>query len=383
MKSGKKKNSPKSSLFFLFFLLFSLPPAHTQESPWYRPFFVEGSVVHYHLPELFSGFLKPQPGFRGALGYEYRRFRFSLESGYTHIEGVNPLVQDIKLVPLAAKAGYYLPLKWGLGFQADLSFGVFFSRTLHYETVIDMLTGKIRDERAKSLFAGARLYATYTFPLNFIKLYAGGGVDMVLETDGPIPPPVIEAGISIKPFALFRPKTARRKTEVLKIEPAELIETEVVEREIAEAQAPQDEIPEAEIAEAEIPEAEIAEPEIPELKAPEKIIVFSSAVYFRADSAAVIEGSRPVLDEAGRRLRANSALRITLRGYTAPSGTQDSITALSAARSWYCAEYLMRYYGIAEQRMSIEFYGAEETPEQKPWELRRRVDLIIEQGDDL
>jgi hypothetical protein len=201
-----------SYLFSLLFLLFSLPSAYPQEPPWYEPFFVEGSVVHYNLPELFSGFLKPQPGFRGAVGYEYRRFRFSLESGYTHIEGINPLVLDIKLVPLAAKAGYYLPLRWGIGLQAELSFGFFFSRSVHYETVIDMLTGKQLDERVTSPFIGARLYTTYTFPFEYIKLYIGAGFDAVLETKGPIPPALIEAGISIKPSALFRSR-ARRKTE--------------------------------------------------------------------------------------------------------------------------------------------------------------------------
>jgi len=340
-----------------FFLLFSLPLAYSQENPWYRPFFVEGSAVHYNLPELFSGFMKPQPGFRGALGYEYRRFRFSLESGYTRIEGVNPLVREITLVPLAVKAGYCLPLKWGLGLQADVSFGVFFSRTLHYETVIDMLRGKRSDDRVKSPFIGVRLYATYTFPLHLIKLYAGGGVDMILETEGAIPPFLIEAGISIKPFALFKPKARQIKIEPTKIE---LAQTEPVVTEIT-------------------PTAE----EAPEVKEPEKIIVSLSSVYFMADSAAIIEEYRPVLDEAGRLLRGNHALRITMRGYTAPSGTRDGMTALSAARSWYCAEYLMRYYGIAEWRMNIEFYGAEETTEQKAWEFRRRVDLIIEQGAGL
>jgi outer membrane protein OmpA-like peptidoglycan-associated protein len=338
------------------FFLFSLLSAHTQENPWYTPFFVEGSVIHYYLPELFSGLMKPQPGFRGALGYEYRHFRFALESGYTHIEGVNPLVEDIKLIPLAAKAGYYLPLKWGLGLQADASFGVFFSRTLHYETVIDMLTGKRLDDKAASLFTGARLYATYTFPFEYIKLYAGTGVDIILETEGAIPPFLIEAGVSFKPFALFKPKAGQKKTE--------LARTESVVTEIPQA-------------------AREAAQEAPVAKTPEKIIVSRSSVYFRADSTALIEDYRPVLDDAGRRLRENPALRITLKGYTAPTGTQNGMTALSAARSWYCAEYLMNYYGIAEQRMSIEFYGAQETSEQRAWELRRRVDLIIEQGADL
>jgi outer membrane protein OmpA-like peptidoglycan-associated protein len=335
-------------VFLIFFLLFSLPSASALESGWYEPFFIEGSVIHYYLPELFSGFMKPQPGFRGALGYEYRRFRFSLESGYTHIEGINPLVLETTLVPLAVKAGYNLPLKWGLGLQTDISLGVFFSRTLHYETAINMLTDKKQDEQAKSLFAGARLYATYTFPLNFIKFYAGGGADIIFETEGAIPPFLIEAGISIKPLALYKPKAGQKKTEPAETEP-------VV---------------------TEIPQAAEKAPEV-------KAIAFQGAVYFWADSAFIIEEYKPVLDEAGRLLKADPELRITLRGYTAPSGTLDGMTALSAARSWYCAEYLMKYYGIAEQRMKIEFYGAEEPPEQKTWELRRRVDLIIEQGDGL
>jgi len=192
----------KYSLFSLFFFL--LPALHGQENRWYDGFFIEGSAVHYYLPELFSGIMKPQPGFRGALGYEYRRFSFALESGYTHIEGTNPFVLDIMLIPLTAKLGYNQPIRRGIGLQADISFGVFFSRTMYYPSAIDMLLEKVRDEQVVSPLAGARLYVTYTFPFQWMRIYAGGGVDIVFENDGPIPPPVIEAGILIKSFALFR-----------------------------------------------------------------------------------------------------------------------------------------------------------------------------------
>jgi hypothetical protein len=148
--------------------------------------------------------MKPQPGFRVALGYEYRHFRFGIESGYTNIEGINPLVLNIKLIPLTAKFGYHLPLSRGLGLQADVSVGVFFSRAAHYPGVIDMLLDKLLDEKAISPLIGARLYAVYTFPFEWMKIYAGGGADIVPETDGPIPPPVIELGISVKPFAYPR-----------------------------------------------------------------------------------------------------------------------------------------------------------------------------------
>jgi outer membrane protein OmpA-like peptidoglycan-associated protein len=333
----------------LLYSLFFLHSSFAEDNPWYEPFFIETSAVHYFLPELFSGLMKPQPGFRGAAGYEFRNFRFAFESGYTHIEGTNPLVLDITLVPLTAKFGYSRQIYRGMGVQADISFGFFFSRTRHYQSALDVIFDKKLDEQAVSALAGARLYLTYTLPFRWLKLYAGAGADLILETEGPIPPPVIEAGISFKPLSLLKPKIQQRKHEPIK--------TETVEIKPEEPQA-------------------IEAP--PQAQRPEKIILSSASVYFIADSTALIEDYRPLLDWAGQLLYAKPELRITLRGYTALSGTEDAMSALSAARSWYCAEYLMRCYGIAEHRMSIEFYGADKTPGQP--ELKRRVDLIIEQG---
>jgi outer membrane protein OmpA-like peptidoglycan-associated protein len=336
--------------FAPFFFLFFLQLAHVQESRWYEPFFVEGAAHQYFIPELFSGLIKPEIGFRGALGYEYRNFRFALESGYTHIEGTNPFVLDLRFFPLTFKSGYNLPIYWGLGLQADVSCGILFSQTVHYSDVIDLFQEDKKDSPSASFLAGARLYATWTIPRTSIKLYAGGGLDAVFETGGIIPLPVIEAGISLKPFVLIR---RSKKTEPVHAEPEgiEFTETELTE-------------------------------EIAGAKEPEMIVIAHAAVYFRADSTTLIEDYRHVLDNAGQRLRANPALRIILKGYTAPHGTEEGMTALSAARSWYCVEYLMKYYGIAEDRMKIEFYGADGTPEHRPWEYRRRVDLIIEQEAD-
>jgi outer membrane protein OmpA-like peptidoglycan-associated protein len=350
----RKQRSRFSSYRIFFILLFScIPPAFTQENYWHEPFFIEGAALYYATPEFFSEMIEPKIGFRAALGYEFRRFRFAVESGYTRITGTNPFVLDLRFFPLAFKFGYSLPIYKGLGLQADLNCGVLFSQTVHYQDAIDLILEKKKETPANSPLAGARLYGTWTIPYTSVKLYAGGGVDAVFETDGIIPLPAIEAGISVKPFALFRPKERQRETEV--------VETEDSEEEVPAA-------------------------EYPETEKPAKITVARMAIYFRADSAAIIEEYRPALDEAGRRLRENPALRITLRGYTAPSGTEEGQTTLSAARSWYCVEYLMRYYGIAEERMNIEFYGAEETPGQESgqnaWEYRRRVDLIIEQGAD-
>jgi outer membrane protein OmpA-like peptidoglycan-associated protein len=331
--------------------VFAAAPSYPEGArPWHEPFFVEGAALHYAAPEMFSEMIQPATGFRAALGYEFRRFRFAAESGYTIIRGTNPFVRELRFCPLSFKLGYSLPIYGGLGLQADLSAGALFSQTAHYQDAIGLILEKEMETPASSPVAGARLYATWTVPRSSVKIYSGGGADAVFEIGGAIPLPAFEAGISLKPFALFRPKARGRG----------IMETKAHEKEVPEPGHP------------------LSETEA-RAEAHQKTVVARAAVYFRADSAAVIEEHRPALDEAGQLLRSDPALRVTLRGYAAPFGTEEGQAALSAARSWHCAEYLMRHYGVAEGRMNIEFYGADETPAQDAWEYRRRVDLIIEQ----
>jgi len=333
-------------LFLFIISLVCAAPVYADEEPWYEPFFVEASVQQYAVPGLFTDFLKPHTGFRAALGYEYRHFRLALESGYTHIEGTNPLVLDLRFVPLVLKFGYALPIRWGLGVQADITYGFMFSHVTHYKNAIGLLMNKQEESDGRSPFPGARLYATYTIPQEFLKIYVGGGVDMITELEGPIPIPLFEAGVSFKPLMLIRP--ARQKRPARKSEA------------IVFAHTPENIV---------IEETERG-----------KTVRLLNAVYFEADSANMIERYRPILDEAGRRLRSDPALRITLRGYTAPFGTPEGRTALSEARARYCMDYLRRSFGISGERIKIEYYGAERTPEfaNADWESYRCVELIIE-----
>jgi len=247
-------------------------------------------------------------------------------------------VLDISLVPLAFKAGYELPLRSGWGLRADLDLGFVFSRTSHYDSAVNLFRKNMLDSQKQSFFTGARLYAVYTFPVKFLKLYAGGGLDMIIETGGVIPLPALEGGISVKPFAPFRPKTKppREKTP------------DATEEE---------KIPEA----AELAEIVYAPP--PEnTGSTEKEIPLFDTVYFEADTAVLIERYRPVLDEAGERLRTNRAARVTLRGYAAPFGTPESCIAVSRARAEFCMEYFIKKFGIEKDRIRIEYYGAEKEP---------------------
>ncbi|MCL2602426.1 MAG: hypothetical protein FWD91_06395, partial [Treponema sp.] len=70
-----------------------------QEFRWYKGFIFSATSSLFFTPQLFSEYIKPQPGFRGALGYRYKRFALSAESGYTQVIGTNPLVLDISLIP--------------------------------------------------------------------------------------------------------------------------------------------------------------------------------------------------------------------------------------------------------------------------------------------
>jgi outer membrane protein OmpA-like peptidoglycan-associated protein len=303
------------------------------------------------VPELFSEVIKPEVGFRAALGYEFRNFRFAVETGHTHIEGTNPFVLNLAFTPLTFKFGYALPIRWGLGLQADLTGGVLFSQTVHYTSAIGIFLDNKNDSPAESVLAGARLYATFTVPRTSLKFYAGGGLDAIFENDGPIPLPLIEAGISIKPLAFIRPKPAPAPVE---IEPTPEVEDLVFDH---------------------TPENIVIEED-----GRDRTVRFLNAVYFVSDSVTLIESYRPVLEEAGRRLREDPSRRIVLRGYSAPFGTEAGRVTLSAARVWYCADYLMLHYGVAEEMIQMEFFGADKVPEltDASWESWRCVELIIE-----
>ena len=358
------------SIFFscLFLSSYRAAAQNTEALLWYKSIYIETGGVVNILPKQFlgdkKGEIKPMFGFHGALGYEWRRFRLSLSSGYSQSAETDQFVDNISFIPLTGRIGYALPVKDSWGAEADVGFGFQFSNTFHYETALDFWADRRSESlKMKPLIEG-RLRATYTFPRDFLKIYAGGGADIVFETDKPIPLPMIELGISLKPFVLnLPPKKHKDRTPV----PEPVMEPEEPHRE--PTLEPEPEIPVSEPQDTDIGEKTI------------RPILFNQGIYFEADRGTkVLAQSWPLLVEAGRILQANPEARVTLRGFAALFDTTEGQWTISAARVWFCVEYLKGECGIAEERIKMEYFGAEDAPvsEEAEWQFRRRVELIIQ-----
>jgi outer membrane protein OmpA-like peptidoglycan-associated protein len=302
-----------------------------------------------------GGLIKPYPGFRAGAGYEWRNWRFSLESGYTYVKGDNPLVLDIHFIPLTFKAGYAFSPWKNLSIVPALGAGLTFVSVNHYETAIDMLLDNQShsSNRGFLLNAGIRLGWSFTPALEF---FAGAGLDCIVESGGLISLPAVELGITIKPFRFGKKKEAAGEEAPGKAIPAMVKTPEAV-----------------------VPEAIEKAAEIPALP-PESKVRIVRVLYFPEESA-VPAGSRLVeLDAAAELLLSSPELGVTLRGYAAPYGTVTKLYALSEGRARFCADYLEKKYGIESRRITVEWHGADKEPEASDGEdwRRRCVEIIIE-----
>jgi outer membrane protein OmpA-like peptidoglycan-associated protein len=229
-----------------------------------------------------------------------------LESGFSSLDGTNPLVTDISIIPFAIKFGYELPIYFGFGAQADLHLGYFFSKIIRYPTAVDMLMDNSQEDNEKNLFAGARLYLTWTISGGYLKAYAGGGIDAIIENDGPIPLPLIEAGLSLKPLPIALLFSEINKTE-------------------------------------------------------RKKVVFG-VVFFEPEDVTAKEESLEALNVFGAYAKANPRKKILLRSYAVRPDKQQRLD-LSLKRAEFCREYLITRYGIEEKRIKIDPWGSRDTPE--------------------
>jgi hypothetical protein len=175
-----------------------------EAEPEQAPFFLAVKAQQYVLPDagelaILASALKPMPGFRAEAGYALGGLRLSVESGYSYIEGTNPLVREIAVVPLFAKAGYAFAPAKHLGIMPYIEGGVLFSTVEHYETAFDMLTeNAVRSEgRSIMLTCGLELeWRLHKTTAAAIGVEAG----VIIEDANPIPMLSMQAGVRLQPF---------------------------------------------------------------------------------------------------------------------------------------------------------------------------------------
>jgi outer membrane protein OmpA-like peptidoglycan-associated protein len=328
-------------------------------SPWYEGLFIESSGLVYFAPSLIKDYIKPGFGFRAALGYEYRRFRLAIESGYSGVAGTDSLVSQIGFAPLVFKFGYGLPLFSIFGLQADLSAGAVFSKTTRYPTAIDLAMNKnLREDRENSFMAGGRLYATAT-PLEFLRVYAGGGVDVIFEKDGPLALPLLEIGLHFKPFVLLRKSP----------EPQEKIIEEIITAREELVEEINTIIEEQEITGLTVEATD------------EGVLLRLWDIHFLPDSAVLLDSEQQVLQEVANILRNLPGRKIRVEGHTAMAGTRERRLVFSRQRAQAVASYLISLGVVNADDVTVIGYGADRPIADNVTEegraANRHVEIII------
>ncbi|GHV58090.1 hypothetical protein AGMMS49579_24950 [Spirochaetia bacterium] len=183
----------------------------------------------------FWEYLTPLPGFRAALGYEWRRFDFSLESGYTFFTGKIKHIENVGQIPILFKAGYTFPLPepegrpLGLGIRPEAGIGGVLFAASRYPSDIpeaDLQSGDLEKEsfQTPELMATLRVNLVWKIPkAPVLSLHVGAGLDMIVEEGNPVFIPAIEAGIAFKP-RLPRRSTPPPPSPEVKPDPPPLLE---------------------------------------------------------------------------------------------------------------------------------------------------------------
>ena len=104
-----------------------------------------------------------------------------------------------------------------------------------------------------------------------------------------------------------------------------------------------------------------------------------NSIYFKPDTAVLIELYRSVLNGVGRRLAADPSLELIIRAYAAYFGTAGGRHTVSSDRAIFSRDFLITEYDISANRFSTEVYGADRSPKYatEDWQTHRCVELIL------
>lgn len=168
----------------------------------YSNFFVQGSYNHYFAPAEATDYIKDDGGFRAGVGYSFDLpYNLSVpvyvESGYSHLIGTNPILLDVKSIPLILFGGVEWSFLDFFSFHASVGMGTMFSKVEHYESVYDMVKENLTVSDGNDFLFALRAGLGFDVLENFVILYADFGFDLILELDGPIPLPGFSLGVRL------------------------------------------------------------------------------------------------------------------------------------------------------------------------------------------
>jgi outer membrane protein OmpA-like peptidoglycan-associated protein len=320
---------------------------------------------------------------------------FGLEAGYSsgsRFRGTG----GVDLFPINFTTAYVFPLAPILYIGPNLKFGT-------------LLMGGDEWYRIKPL-GGARLEAelrSRNFPLG---LYVSGGVDLFMPANSDSSMlPVVEVGLRFPRGGLPRraPQVAiaeAQRPAAIQQAPPGTAQVSAAPQPapaaapppaVSTAAAPPVTPPAAPIVEQAVaPPAAVPLTVIPEAPPP----VYTPApipsrvgytddgregllhpLYFEPDTTILVENSQLVVENVGRRLVANPSLRVLVRAFAVPYGTDDVRYLLAVNRSRVIRDSLIRNYGIAPSRIIVEAFGTEGVLERvrDEWETNRCAELLV------
>jgi outer membrane protein OmpA-like peptidoglycan-associated protein len=197
----------------------------------------------------------------------------------------------------------------------------------------------VQEDRESSFIAGGRLYGTVT-PLPYLRVYAGGGLDLIFEKEGPLPLPLVEVGVHFKPFVLTRKK------------PEPVIEEPVIE--IA-----------------------IEEPVIEE----EPVIITLPNIQFQPDSTELTDSEKLKLQEIADILRNIPGVKIQVEGHTALAGFEERRPAFSRRRAQEVVSHLVSLGAVDADNVTVIGHGADrpigDNATEEGRSVNRRVEIFI------
>ena len=188
--------------FSVVLCLFLTSACFADDGPWFSKFFVQGSWNRYFAPDMAADYIMDDGGFRVGVGYSFDLpYNLSVpvyvESGYSHLVGTNPILLDVKSVPLIFFGGVDWTFMDFFKFNFSVGMGAMFSTVEHYESAYDMVKGNLTVSDGSDFLFAFRAGLGFDLVEGFATVYATYGLDLILETDGPIPLPGLNVGLRL------------------------------------------------------------------------------------------------------------------------------------------------------------------------------------------